>query len=49
LNLLDRQKADMESTPEARDADNKAADDLVDKVKAIKQQKMNAADKQAEQ
>jgi tetratricopeptide (TPR) repeat protein len=45
LNLLYRQKADMETTPEARDADTKMADDLVEKVKAIKQQKMNAADK----
>ena len=49
LNLLDRQKADMETTTEARDADNKAADDLVEKVKAIKQQKMNEADKQSQQ
>jgi tetratricopeptide (TPR) repeat protein len=40
LNLLDRQKADMETTPQARDADIKMADDLVDKVKAIKQKKM---------
>jgi hypothetical protein len=40
LNLLLRQKADMETTPEARDADVKQADDLVDKVKAIKQRKM---------
>jgi hypothetical protein len=40
LNLLYRQKADMETTPEARDADLKNADDLVDKVKAIKQKKM---------
>ena len=40
LNLLYRQKADMESTTEARDADIKMADDLVDKVKAIKQKKM---------
>lgn len=40
LNLLYRQKADMEATPEARDADMKLADDLVDKVKAIKQKKM---------
>jgi tetratricopeptide (TPR) repeat protein len=40
LNLLYRQKADMESTPQARDADIKMADDLVDKVKAIKQKKM---------
>ncbi|MFZ3214665.1 MAG: hypothetical protein WA192_01255 [Candidatus Acidiferrales bacterium] len=40
LNLLYRQKADMETTAEARDADTKMADDLVDKVKAIKQKKM---------
>jgi tetratricopeptide (TPR) repeat protein len=40
LNLLYRQKSDMEATPEARDADIKLADDLVDKVKAIKQRKM---------
>jgi hypothetical protein len=31
----------MESTPEARDADTKQADDLVEKVKAIKQKKMD--------
>jgi tetratricopeptide (TPR) repeat protein len=43
LNLLFRQKADMESSPEAREADLKQADDLVDKVKAIKQKKMTAA------
>ena len=49
LNLLYRQKADMESTQQARDDDNKKADDLVDKVKAIKQQKMNEADKQSQQ
>jgi hypothetical protein len=42
LNLLYRQKADMETTPEARDADIKNADDLVDQVKAIKQRKMSA-------
>jgi tetratricopeptide (TPR) repeat protein len=42
LNLLYRQKADMETTPEGRDADTKAADDLVDQVKAIKQRKMSA-------
>jgi tetratricopeptide (TPR) repeat protein len=42
LNLLYRQKADMETSPEARDADVKLADDLVDKVKAIKQRKMEA-------
>lgn len=40
LNLLYRQKADMEATPEARDNDLKMADDLVDKVKAIKQKRM---------
>ena len=40
LNLLYRQKADMESAADARDADLKNADDLVDKVKAIKQKKM---------
>src|ERR1700677_4798504 len=42
LNLLYRQKADMETTPETRDADIKNAEDLVDKVKAIKQRKMSA-------
>jgi tetratricopeptide (TPR) repeat protein len=36
LNLLYRQKADTETTPEARAADIQAADDLVDKAKAIK-------------
>jgi tetratricopeptide (TPR) repeat protein len=40
LNLLYRQKADMETTAEARAADTKMADDLVDRVKAIKQKKM---------
>ena len=40
LNLLYRQKADMETSAEARDADIKQADDLVEKVKAIKQKKM---------
>ena len=39
LSLLDRQKADMESSADARDADNKAADGLMEKVKAIKQQR----------
>ena len=43
LNLLYRQKADMETTADARDDDLKKADDLVDKVKAIKQKKMTAA------
>jgi hypothetical protein len=42
LNLLYRQKADMETTPAAHDADIKSAEDLVDKVKAIKQKKMEA-------
>jgi len=37
LNLLYRQKADMESTVAAREADLRAADELVDKVKAVKQ------------
>lgn len=40
LNLLYRQKADMETSADARDADIKQADDLVEKVKAIKQKKM---------
>lgn len=40
LNLLYRQRADMETSADARDADIKLADDLVDKVKAIKQKKM---------
>ncbi len=40
LNLLYRQKADMETSAETRDADLKNADDLVDRVKAIKQKKM---------
>lgn len=42
LNLLYRQKADMETSPPARDADMKSADELVDKVKAIKQKKMES-------
>jgi hypothetical protein len=32
----------METTPAAHDADIKSAEDLVDKVKAIKQKKMEA-------
>jgi tetratricopeptide (TPR) repeat protein len=40
LNLLYRQKADLESSPDARSADLKQADDLVEKVKAIKQRRM---------
>lgn len=45
LNLLYRQKADMETTPEARETDVKMADELVDKVKAIKQKKMTESTK----
>jgi tetratricopeptide (TPR) repeat protein len=41
LNLLYRQKSDMESSSAAREADLQKADDLVDKVKAIKQKKAN--------
>jgi tetratricopeptide (TPR) repeat protein len=41
LNLVYRQKADMESTPSARDADLQEADNLVERVKAIKQKKAN--------
>ena len=41
LNLLYRQKADMETSADARNADLQQADDLVDKVKAIKQKKAN--------
>jgi len=41
LNLLYRQKADAETAADARDNDLKQADDLVDKVKAIKQKKAN--------
>jgi len=41
LNLLYRQKSDMETTSAAREADLQKADDLVDKVKAIKQKKAN--------
>jgi tetratricopeptide (TPR) repeat protein len=43
LNLLYRQKSDMESSAQAREADLQQADDLVDKVKAIKQKKANMA------
>jgi tetratricopeptide (TPR) repeat protein len=40
LNLMYRQKADLESDPGARDSDQKLADELVDKVKEIKQKKL---------
>jgi len=39
LNLMYRQKADMETTKEAREDDLKKADQLVEQVKAIKQKK----------
>lgn len=42
LNLLLRQKADMETTPDARQADEKQADDLLEKVKEINQKEMTA-------
>jgi len=41
LNLLYRQKADMEATADARNTDLQQADDLVERVKAIKQKKAN--------
>lgn len=41
LNLLYRQKADMETSESARNADLDEADKLVDEVKAIKQRKAN--------
>lgn len=40
LNLLLRQKADMETSSEARQADEKQADDLLEKVKEINQKEM---------
>jgi tetratricopeptide (TPR) repeat protein len=40
LNLMYRQKADLETDPTARDSDLRLADELVDKVKEIKQKKM---------
>lgn len=39
LNLIYRQKADMETSEDARNADLKMADDLVDRVRAIKQKR----------
>jgi len=41
LNLLYRQKADMETSKDARNQDLQQADDLVERVKAIKQKKAN--------
>jgi tetratricopeptide (TPR) repeat protein len=43
LNLLYRQKADMELTPGEQEHDMKIADDLVDQAKAIKARKMNSS------
>jgi hypothetical protein len=40
LNLLYRQKADMESAPILREDDLKTADDLVDQVKAHKEKEL---------
>jgi hypothetical protein len=40
LNLMLRQKADMETAADSREADLKQADELVDKVKAIKQKRL---------
>lgn len=42
LNLLLRQKADMETSSDARQADEKQADDLLEKVKEINQKEMTA-------
>jgi tetratricopeptide (TPR) repeat protein len=42
LNLMLRQKADTETSADARAADLKEADELVDKVKAVKLKKANA-------
>ncbi len=41
LNLMYRQKADLETTTQARNEDLQKADELVDQVKAIKQKKAN--------
>ena len=47
LNLIYRQKADIEEDPNARDEDTKAADELVHKVMEVKQARMR--DKQPPQ
>jgi hypothetical protein len=44
LHLLDRQKDDMMATPEERDDYTRRANDLVDKVRAIKQRKMQGTE-----
>jgi tetratricopeptide (TPR) repeat protein len=46
LNLLYRQKADMETNPAAREDDLKMADNLVDQVKAIKEKRTNLPEEQ---
>ncbi len=46
LNLLYRQKAELEPTPELREADVKTADDLVDQVKALKKKRLERNDPQ---
>lgn len=43
LNLLLREKADMETDPDVRQADEKQADDLLEKVKEINQKQMTAS------
>lgn len=40
LNFLYRQKAKMESQPEAREADIKIADDLIDQIRELKDKRM---------
>lgn len=46
LNLLYRQRADMETSSTARDEDLRIADELIDKVKAIKKQEAEASPQQ---
>jgi tetratricopeptide (TPR) repeat protein len=46
LNLLYRQKADIENSQELRQADVKTADDLVDQAKAIKKKKLEQTNPQ---
>jgi tetratricopeptide (TPR) repeat protein len=46
LNLLLRQKADMETDTDARQADEKQADDLLEKVKEINQKQMSPSGSQ---
>lgn len=44
LNLLYRQKADMELSAAGRESDIKMADDIIDEVKAIKAKKLNSSE-----